>query len=155
MTWPYYPNSNKPPLSHDPKHHIQTVFKGIQGWWLNHLLGEPIPVLHNPFCKEAFLISNLDLPGATWGHFPSSCHQWEETNPALTVISYQVFEESNKVSSQPPLPQKICWLEISIKWTTGLPVGQLWATDIFLQKYVKSSYARTAVQQVLTEPLAV
>ena len=30
------------------------VFKHIQGWYLNHLPGEPIPVLNNPFCKEVF-----------------------------------------------------------------------------------------------------
>ena len=30
------------------------VFKHVQGWWLNHLPGEHIPVLHNPFCKEGF-----------------------------------------------------------------------------------------------------
>ena len=49
-----YPNSNNPPLNHVPEHHIQTVFKHIQGWWINHIRGEPIPVLNNPFCKEVF-----------------------------------------------------------------------------------------------------
>jgi len=36
---------------------------------------------------------------------PVTCHQGEETNPALTAITFQVFEESNKVSPQPFLPQ--------------------------------------------------
>jgi len=26
----------------------------MQEWWLNHLPGEPIPVLNNPFCKGVF-----------------------------------------------------------------------------------------------------
>ena len=45
------PNSNSPLLHHVPEHCIQMVFKRIQGWWLNHLPGEPIPVLYNLFCK--------------------------------------------------------------------------------------------------------
>jgi len=36
---------------------------------------------------------------------PVTCHQWEETNPIHPVITFQVLEESNKVSPQPPLPQ--------------------------------------------------
>jgi len=27
-----HPNSNNPPLNHVPEHHIQMVFKHIQGW---------------------------------------------------------------------------------------------------------------------------
>ena len=30
------------------------VFKHIQGWWLNHLPGESIPVLNHSFCKGSF-----------------------------------------------------------------------------------------------------
>ena len=30
------------------------VFKHIQGWWLNHLRGEPIAVFNSSFCKEVF-----------------------------------------------------------------------------------------------------
>jgi len=26
------PNSNNPPLNHVPEHHVQMVFKHIQGW---------------------------------------------------------------------------------------------------------------------------
>jgi len=46
--------TNNPPLNHVPEHHTETVFKHIQGWWLNHLPGEPVPVFNNPFCKEGF-----------------------------------------------------------------------------------------------------
>jgi len=56
------PNSNNSPLNHVPEHHIQMIFKHIQGWWLNHLPLEPIPMLYNPFCIEVFLIFNLNLP---------------------------------------------------------------------------------------------
>ena len=50
----FYPNSNNPLLNHDPEHDIQMVFKHIQGWWINHLPGDPILVLNNPFSKEVF-----------------------------------------------------------------------------------------------------
>jgi len=46
------------------------VFKHIQGWWLNHFPGEPIPVLYNLFYKEVFLISNLNLPWNNLRPFP-------------------------------------------------------------------------------------
>ena len=58
------------------------VFKHMQGWWLNHLPGEPVPVLNNPFCKEVF--PNVQ-PKLTLVQLeaifpcPVTCHQWEET----------------------------------------------------------------------------
>ena len=45
---------NTPLLNHVPEHHIQTVFKHLQGWSFNHLPEEPIPVLNKPLCKEVF-----------------------------------------------------------------------------------------------------
>ena len=32
-------------LNHIPKCHIYTFFKHLQGWWLNHLPGQPVPIL--------------------------------------------------------------------------------------------------------------
>ena len=84
---------------------LSTTFKWflkhIQGWWLNHLPGEPIPVLNNSFWKEVFPDIQPKPPLAQLEAIsprPVTCHQWEETNPALAVITFQVFEESNKVS---------------------------------------------------------
>ena len=84
------------------------VFKYIQGWWLNHLPGEPIPVLNNPFCKEVFpdiqpKLTLVQLKAIS--PHPVSCRQWEETNPALAVSTFQILEESNEVSPQPPFLQ--------------------------------------------------
>ena len=36
---------------------------------------------------------------------PVTCHQWEEINPALAVSTFQILEESKKVSPQPSFPQ--------------------------------------------------
>ena len=35
---------------------------------------------------------------------PVTCHQREETSPALTVSTFQILEEGNKVSPQSSLP---------------------------------------------------
>ena len=84
------------------------VFKHIQGWWLHHLHGEPLPVLNNPFCQE---VSPDIQPKLTLAQLeaivphPVTCHQGEKTNPILTVITFQILEESNKVPLQPPYPQ--------------------------------------------------
>jgi len=71
-------------------------------------LGEPIPVLNSPVCKEVFPDTQPKHPLAQLEAIsprPVTWHQWEETNPALTAITFQVLEEGNKVSPQPPLPQ--------------------------------------------------
>ena len=84
------------------------VFKHIQGWWLNHLPGEPILVLNNPLSKEVFPYIQPKLTLVQLKAIsprPVTCHQQEETNPALAVSTFQILEESNKVSSQPPFPQ--------------------------------------------------
>lgn len=76
------------------------VFKHVQRWWLNHLPGEPIPVLYNPFCKEIFPDIQLKLTLAQLEAIsprPVTCHQWEETSPTLAVSTFQVLEESNKI----------------------------------------------------------
>ena len=43
-----------PPLNHFPKCHISTSFKYLQGWWLNHFPGQPVPMLDNPFREDIF-----------------------------------------------------------------------------------------------------
>ena len=100
------------------------VFKDIQGWWLNHLPGEPIPVLNNPFCKEVFpdIQTKLTLMQleAVSPH-PVTCHQWEETNPALSVSIFQILEESNKVSSSPfPFTLSLSSTQPQGAWVTPL-----------------------------------
>ncbi|KAK4821693.1 hypothetical protein QYF61_027457 [Mycteria americana] len=69
----------RPPLHHVPKHLIQTSFKYLQGWRLNHFPGQPVPVLDNPFNEEKF--PNI------------------QSKPPLAVV------ESNTVSPQPPFLQ--------------------------------------------------
>ena len=37
-----------------PKCHIYTFLKHLQGWWLSHFLGQPIPMPDHSFSKEIF-----------------------------------------------------------------------------------------------------
>ena len=72
-------------------------------------LGSLFQCLTTLSVKKCFLISNLNLlPLAQLkaiSCLPVTCHQWEETNPALAVSTFPVLEESNNVSPQPPFPQ--------------------------------------------------
>ena len=75
-------------------------------WWLHHPLDSLFQCLTTLMEKKFLLISNPNLPGATWGHSLSSyrCYLGEEANPHLTTTSFQAVVGSNKVSFEPPLP---------------------------------------------------
>ncbi|KAK4822553.1 hypothetical protein QYF61_015822 [Mycteria americana] len=100
----------RPPLYHVPKHLIQTSFKYLQGWRLNHFPGQPVPMLDNPFSEVKFpniqskpLLAQLEPISSR----PITCYLGEETNPHLSTTSFQVVVvvESKKVSPQPPFLQ--------------------------------------------------
>ncbi|KAK4816773.1 hypothetical protein QYF61_022771 [Mycteria americana] len=98
----------RPPLHHVPKHLIQTSFKYLQGWRLNHFPGQPGPMLDNPFTEVKFPniqskppLQQLEAISSR----PMACYLGEETDPHLSTTSFQVVVESNKVSPQPPFLQ--------------------------------------------------
>ena len=39
-------------LNHVPKCHICTFFEHLQGWWLHHCHGQPVPMPDHSFSKE-------------------------------------------------------------------------------------------------------
>jgi len=41
-------------LNHTPKCHIYTFFEHLQGWGLNHLPGQPVPLPDHSFSKDIF-----------------------------------------------------------------------------------------------------
>jgi len=49
------------------------VFKHIQGWWLNHSLRSLFQCLTTLSVKGSWYPTQT-YSGATYGHFPSSCH---------------------------------------------------------------------------------
>ncbi|KAK4826281.1 hypothetical protein QYF61_006728, partial [Mycteria americana] len=98
----------KPPLHHVSKHLIQTSFKYLQGWRLNHFPGQPVPMLDNPLGEEKFPNIQSKPPLAQLeaiSSCPITCYLGEETNPHLSTTSFQVVVESDKVSPQPPFLQ--------------------------------------------------
>ena len=48
------PFTNGSPLNHVPQHNIQTLVEHLQGQWLHHLSGQPIPVPDHPFREAVF-----------------------------------------------------------------------------------------------------
>uniref|UniRef100_A0A8B9CFN3 Uncharacterized protein n=1 Tax=Anser brachyrhynchus TaxID=132585 RepID=A0A8B9CFN3_9AVES len=68
----------------------------LQGWRLNHLPGQPIPMPNNPFSKGVF--PNIQPK-------PPLAHVGEQTNPHLSTASFKVPIESDEVSREPPLLQ--------------------------------------------------
>ncbi|KAK4826779.1 hypothetical protein QYF61_011428 [Mycteria americana] len=95
----------RPPLYHVPKHLIQTSFKYLQGWRLNHFPGQPVPVLDNPLGEVKFPNIQSKPPLVQLEAIssrPITCYLGEETDPHLATISFQVVVESDKVSPQPP-----------------------------------------------------
>ncbi|KAK4821003.1 hypothetical protein QYF61_010734 [Mycteria americana] len=98
----------RPPLYHVHKHLIQTSFKYLQGWRLNHFPGQPGPMLDNPLGEEKFPNIQSKPPLAQLeaiSSCPITFYLGEETDPHLSTTSFQVVEESNKVSPQPPFLQ--------------------------------------------------
>ncbi|KAK4809951.1 hypothetical protein QYF61_002908 [Mycteria americana] len=98
----------RPPLYHVPKHLIQTSFKYLQGWRLNHFPGQPVPMLDNPFSEVKFPNIQSKPPLAQLeaiSSCPITCYLGEETNTHLSTTSFQVVVESDKVSPQPPFLQ--------------------------------------------------
>ncbi|KAK4820755.1 hypothetical protein QYF61_006095 [Mycteria americana] len=98
----------RPPLHHVPKHLIQTSFKYLQGWRLNHFPGQPVPMLDNPFSEVKLPNIQSKPPLAQLeaiSSHPITCYLGEETDPHLSTTSFQVVVESNKVSPQPPFLQ--------------------------------------------------
>ena len=81
-------------------------FEHLQGRWLHHLCGQPIPVPDHPFRKVVFPNVQPEPSLAQLEAIPSSpitSHMREEADPQLTTTSFQVVIESNKVSPEPPL----------------------------------------------------
>ncbi|KAK4833095.1 hypothetical protein QYF61_027761 [Mycteria americana] len=89
-------------------HLIQTSFKYLQGWRLNHFPGQSVPMLDNPLGEEKFPNIQSKPPLAQLeaiSSCPITCYLGEETDPHLSTTSFQVVVESDKVSPQPPFLQ--------------------------------------------------
>ncbi|KAK4822623.1 hypothetical protein QYF61_017828 [Mycteria americana] len=91
-----------------PLYLIQTSFKYLQGWQLNHFPGQSVPMLDNPLGEEKFPNIQSKPPLAQLeaiSSCPITCYLGEETDPHLSTTSFQVVVESDEVSPQPPFLQ--------------------------------------------------
>ena len=91
-----------PPLKRVPEHHSYASFKYLQGWWLNHCPGQPVPVPDHSFSKEIFpnIQSKPPLMQLEAVLSRITCYLGEETNTHLSTTTFQVVVESNKDSPQ-------------------------------------------------------
>ncbi|KAK4826008.1 hypothetical protein QYF61_003781 [Mycteria americana] len=90
------------------KYLIQTSFKYLQGWRLNHFPGQSVPMLDNPLGEVKFPHIQSKPPLAQLeaiSSCPIACYLGEETDPHLSTTSFQVVVESDEVSPQPPFLQ--------------------------------------------------
>ncbi|KAK4814368.1 LOW QUALITY PROTEIN: hypothetical protein QYF61_017781 [Mycteria americana] len=79
----------------------------VQGWRLNHLSGQPVPMLDNPFSEVKFPNIQSKPPLAQLeaiSSCPIICYLGEETEPPPLYNLLSVVE-SDKVSPQPPFLQ--------------------------------------------------
>ncbi|KAK4806202.1 hypothetical protein QYF61_001126 [Mycteria americana] len=86
----------RPPLHHVPKHLIQTSFKYLQGWRLNHFPGQPVPMLDNPFSEVKFPNIQSKPPLAQLeaiSSCPITCYLGEETDPHRSTTSFQTLHQ--------------------------------------------------------------
>ena len=60
--WDHLVQSLPCPLNHVPQCHIHTFLEHLQGQWLHHLPGQPIPIHHHSFSEEIFLHIQSELP---------------------------------------------------------------------------------------------
>ncbi|KAK4818965.1 hypothetical protein QYF61_022632 [Mycteria americana] len=94
------PNTAKTTTKPCPKHLIQTSFKYLQGWRLNHFPGQPVPMLDNPFSEVKFPNVQSKPPLAQLeaiSSCPITSYLGEETDPHLSTTSFQ--------AKQPQFPQ--------------------------------------------------
>jgi len=73
-------------------------------------------VLSHPFCKEVFPDIQPKLTLAQLEAIspcPVTCHQGEETNPTLTAITFQVFEDPAQLGRE---FTEILWLLPTTVW---------------------------------------
>ncbi|KAK4816196.1 hypothetical protein QYF61_012661 [Mycteria americana] len=102
------PWGTPPVTGHQPDYLIQTSFKYLQGWRLNHFPGQSVPMLDNPFSEVKFPNIQSKPPLAQLeaiSSCPITCYLGEETDPHLSTTSFQVVVESDEVSPQPPFLQ--------------------------------------------------
>ena len=87
---------------------IQRGLECLQGWGINSLLGQPVPMGHHPLCEK--LPPNIH-PKRPLSQFktippcPITIYPCKQPFPFLFIRSLQVLEGHNEVSPQPSLFQ--------------------------------------------------
>ena len=75
-----------------PKCHIYTFFKHLQGSWLHHFPGQPVPVLDNPISEERKYFPNTQFKPLLV-QLEAWCHQPLLLTPTTHSTHTSTFEE--------------------------------------------------------------
>jgi len=97
--------SSPPPclLNHVPQCHISTFLKNLQGQWLHHLPGQPMPMVHYSFWEEVFpniLLEPFLVQLKAIIFHPITSYLGKEANPHLTTISFQIIVENEMIRAR-------------------------------------------------------
>ena len=93
--------------NHILKCHIYTFFKRLQGWWLGHLPGRPVPISDH-FYSKFLLVSDLNLPWCNLRPLPlvPLLVTWEKRQtPTCLQPSFRQLYRAVRSPPQPPLLQ--------------------------------------------------
>ena len=88
------PCSSKATYSLLAQNHVQTAFEHLQGWRLDNLPGQPVPVLSHSHCKKVFPDVQREPPVfqvVPIASGPVAGHHWEEPGSVFFAPSWQVF----------------------------------------------------------------
>jgi len=86
----------------------------LQGQWLHHRPGQPIPVPDDSFREFVFPNIQPESPMVQLAAIPSSpitSYTGEEANSSLTITYFQVVLESDKVSPELIYPRYLIWVQ--------------------------------------------
>ncbi|KAK4811465.1 hypothetical protein QYF61_010344 [Mycteria americana] len=143
-----------PPLHHVPEHLIQTSFKYLQGWRLNHFTRQPVPMLDNPFSEEIFPNIQSKPPLAQLEAIssrPITCYLGEETDPTSRQPPFRqlqramrsplslLFSRLNNPRSLSRSPSALCSRpfpsSVALLWTRASPSMSLLSCGLTSAEY--------------------
>ena len=84
------------PTAHVPQCHIHTALEHLQGWWLHHLPGQPVPLPHHSYWEETF--PNIQPEHHLAQRKPITSHSKQE-KPFSMMPSADLMEQHKLYSS--------------------------------------------------------
>ena len=113
------PTANISPLNYIPQDNILMILELVQGWWLHHLPGQPVPAPGHAFREEIFANDQPEPPLAQLEAIPScpiASYVGEEANPHFFQAAVKSLYESPPdwtITVPSATPHEACALDAS------------------------------------------